>query len=62
MKIVFRGEIPEDKPIRFECRKCKTVFEADQGKEARYVPDQRDGDFWQCACPICNTACTKFVR
>lgn len=62
MKIISRGKNPEDKPIRFECRKCKTVFEAEQSKEARYVNDMRDGDFWSCPCPVCATECTRSVR
>lgn len=61
MKIIYRGDSPDLKPVRFECTKCKTVFETSQG-EASYVPDQRDGDFWQHACPVCERQCTTAVR
>lgn len=61
MKIISRGTPPETKPVRFECRKCKTVFETTQA-EVRRVSDQRDGDFWQHTCPICAYLCTSAVK
>ena len=61
MKIIKRGEVPDLKPIRFECAHCTTVFEATR-QEAALVIDQRDGNFRQIACPVCNRICTAGVR
>lgn len=61
MKIISRGQTPDLKPIRFECTHCKTVFEATQ-QETTFVPDQRDGNFWQVACPVCARLVTKAVK
>lgn len=62
MEIIFRGKSPDEKPVRFDCTKCKTVFDAYRGKEAVRVFDQRDGDFWQCACTVCAKQCTSAVK
>jgi hypothetical protein len=61
MKIIHKGVSPDSKPVRFECTKCKTVFETDR-VEAQRVYDQRDGDFWQHACPVCNHICTSAAK
>jgi uncharacterized C2H2 Zn-finger protein len=61
MKIISRGNPPDDKPIRFECSHCNTVFEATR-EEARVVPDERDGWYWFIGCPVCNRVVTKAGR
>jgi len=61
MKIISRGTAPEHKPIRFECVKCRTVFETWQ-LEATWIPDARDGDYWQHPCPVCVHICTQAVK
>ncbi len=61
MRIISRGEVPDLKPIRFECNYCKTVFEATR-QEASLVSDQRDGNFWTCLCPVCTRGATKDAR
>lgn len=53
MKIIEQGQIPEEKTYQCTCRNCKTVFEFKK-YEARYVSDQRDGDFLTISCPICG--------
>lgn len=61
MKIIHKGVSPDSKPVRFECAKCKTVFETSR-IEAKYVNGQRDGDFWQHACPVCQRLCTSAAK
>jgi len=54
VEIIRQGQRPEDRRIETTCTRCKTVF-AFQAHEARLVPDQRDGDFYQLPCPICSS-------
>jgi hypothetical protein len=61
MKIINRGTPPETKPMRMECNHCKTVVEL-LPPEARYVSDQRDGDYYSLKCPVCAREMTKAVR
>lgn len=61
MKIISRGEPPEIKPVRAECGHCHTVVEF-LVVEARYVSDQRDGDYYSLKCPVCTREITKAVR
>jgi uncharacterized C2H2 Zn-finger protein len=61
VKIIKRGEVPDLKPIRFECSHCTSVFEATR-QEARRVSDQRDGDYWDVRCPVCTRQVTKAVH
>lgn len=56
MKIITRGQIPEDRVFRFECLRCRTVFEASR-RECQYISDQRDGDALRYNCPVCTAAC-----
>lgn len=53
MKIIKRGEIPEERVFRFECQHCHTVAEA-TAKEGRFSSDQRDGDARVFKCPVCD--------
>lgn len=57
MKIIQPGNKPSS-VVRFNCTWCGCVFEAEKDLEAVRVFDQRDGDFWQCACPTCERSCT----
>lgn len=47
------------KPIRFECKECKTIFEADKG-EYEYCGCQIEGDEWKAECPLCHN--TVYAR
>ncbi|MDC2859041.1 hypothetical protein [Delftia sp. DT-2] len=58
MKIIKQGQPPETRTYQCTCRECATVFEFEQ-REAKFVFDQRDGDFLQINCPVCGTQCTK---
>lgn len=61
MRIIKQGVPPETKEIEATCRNCDTVFAFLQ-IEAKRVNDQRDGDFWSIACPVCAKQVTKAVR
>jgi RNase P subunit RPR2 len=52
MRIISKGQIPEERLVESICNKCKTVFEYAL-KEAKYTSD-RDGDFYTVACPLCG--------
>jgi hypothetical protein len=42
-----------DKPLKFSCKNCYTIFEANN-REYEYCGDQREGDNWKCECPLCH--------
>ena len=51
MKVIEMGSLPEERNYRATCRHCGTVFEFLRA-EAKYVIDQRDGDFLSIQCPL----------
>lgn len=53
MKIIKKGELPEEKIYTFDCRRCKSKVEAQQ-KEGKIQFDQRDGDCVIFKCPVCG--------
>lgn len=57
MKIIRQGTNPASTPLRGECRCCRTLIEF-HPMEAKFVPDQRDGDFYQIDCPTCPSTIT----
>lgn len=61
MKIIREGTDPAKKAISASCNRCRTEIEF-LPVEAKYVSDQRDGDFYQIACPVCNWSITKTVK
>lgn len=61
MKIIHRGERPEDQVYRAGCWRCATQVEF-QRSEATYHSDQRDGDYLAVTCPVCGSAITASVR
>lgn len=61
VKIIKQGKVPETTPIRCSCNHCRTVFEF-LPVEAKYVSDQRDGDAYKIACPVCKRDCWVAVR
>lgn len=63
MKIIKRGEIPEEKVYRHTCRTCKTVFECTKGEGKMNYGNQRDpGDFITINCPVCHGDCIIYVE
>lgn len=57
MRIIKRGAIPEMKELKTKCRSCNTEF-AFLPLEAKLHFDQRDGDFYAIACPVCKAQVT----
>lgn len=55
MKILKVGDLRRlDKPIRFECKACGCIFEADRS-EYRHEFSQRENVGWyECECPTCH--------
>lgn len=54
MKIIKEGSLRyERKPLKFECKNCKTVFEAEK-TEYQYCENQIEGDNYKCECPLCH--------
>jgi DNA-directed RNA polymerase subunit RPC12/RpoP len=53
MRVIKAGAKPEDKLYQAACMHCKTEVEFAR-HEAKYNPDQRDGDFLSVNCPICS--------
>ena len=43
---------PAPKPKKTKCPCCKSTFTFEK-EDARFVPDQRDGDSWVINCPVC---------
>ena len=56
MKIIKQGQLPGEKVYNVTCRNCKTEFEFKKD-EANYVPDNRNREWLQIACPICKVFC-----
>jgi len=53
MKIIKKGNIPDEKIYQAKCYNCKTEIEFVQ-KEGVVTRDQRDGDFITVQCPLCG--------
>jgi hypothetical protein len=60
MEIIRQGADPANKAITAKCRKCKTVVKF-LPYEAKFVSDQREGDFYCIACPVCKNTITADV-
>lgn len=53
MKIIREGRDPKTIPMLASCNHCKTQVEF-LPIEAKYVSNQREGDYYQVDCPVCN--------
>lgn len=53
MRVIKRGTPPSDRPYLVECRTCKSEIEFLR-IEAKFTPDQRDGDYLTIKCPVCH--------
>ena len=53
MEILKEGKNPSDKKYEGECHTCETLVSFKRS-EAKYTPDQRDGDFLTVECPVCG--------
>jgi len=52
VKIIKRGQAPEEKTYRSTCRNCLTIVEFKR-RDAKFTADQRDGDYLSVDCPVC---------
>lgn len=59
--ILKRGTDPAEQPIKTTCNNCKTEFTF-LPSDAKYMSDQREGDYYAVVCPCCPTTVTKSVR
>jgi uncharacterized protein with PIN domain len=53
VEIISRGTPPEEKPHEATCRNCSTQIRFLR-REAKYISDQRDGDYLEVTCPVCS--------
>ena len=62
-KITKVGELPGKHILSARCNSCKTEFEF-AAQEAEYKSDQREGDYYEIACPLpgCGKTVLKSVR
>lgn len=58
MRIVKMGKPPGDEKFKCKCNGCGTVVEFLKG-EAKYINDQRDGNYYEVQCPVCPRRITK---
>lgn len=57
MKILKPGKKPEEALYRVDCKNCGCLFEFNDS-EAKFVPDNRNGDFLTIECPTCRMLVT----
>jgi hypothetical protein len=57
VRIIERGQIPNNRLIVTKCKHCQTRFDFRPNEAAR-IPDQREGDYLKIACPLCKADCT----
>lgn len=60
IKVIKRGVVKESIPRTTDCIKCHSELEF-VPSEVKRVFDQRDGDFYQFNCPVCNASVTVSV-
>ena len=59
MRIIKHGRDPAaGASFKTKCFSCRTVFEW-HTHEAILRPDNRDGDYYEIACPVCKRLCTQ---
>jgi len=59
MKILSFGNIQVDsQPFALTCNACKTVIETCIGEMTKQW-DQRDGNYYEIKCPVCDRMITK---
>ncbi len=51
MRIIKEGKLPGDRVGQVECPNCHTHFEF-KASEAKFVSEQRDGDYYRITCPF----------
>ena len=53
MKIIKRGELPEEVVHHETCSRCKSELEF-KHSEVQLSPDPRDSGQWFVICPVCT--------
>jgi hypothetical protein len=62
MKIIKKGNPPEEQPWRGECKACGAVLEAARS-ELKTDYDQRDGSEWgRAPCPCCKAGVVFYPK
>lgn len=61
MDIILKGTLPDQIKYQGRCNHCTTVFTF-VAKEAKLTYDQRDGDFFEVACPLPGCGRTVYVQ
>jgi len=61
MRVIRQGTPRADRLYKATCRECDCEFEF-QASEARFHPDQRDGDFLSIPCPTCHIVVNVAVK
>jgi hypothetical protein len=54
VKIIKAGALPSERIYTHTCHHCQTLYEF-QEKDAKLTSDQRDGNFLNINCPLCNS-------
>lgn len=57
MEIIKRGKRAASRNVALSCDDCGTRFRCAIG-EMRLMPDFRDGDYYEVACPECRKSVT----
>lgn len=55
MKIIKSGNTKKPKEVKCTCQRCECKFSFTE-KEAKFVSDQRDGNYYAVKCPECKTS------
>lgn len=57
MQILNKGKRPNEQQAKGQCSTCNTSVKFKR-KEATFVSDQRDGDYYEIPCPRCENKIT----
>ena len=61
MKVIKHGNLNYNKPwagLEVSCERCKCVFILDENDKPKFNSDQREGDYYEIACPTCKGSVT----
>lgn len=61
MKVIKKGNLPENKTYRVICSYCKSELEFEQ-REGKITYDQREGDYITVTCPVCQKLVYKDLK
>ena len=58
IEVVELGTPPDQVEYETRCQKCQSKLKFKRS-DAKYVNDQRDGDYLTVECPVCKNLVTK---